>query len=195
MALNKTTYSKARPHIGTKKEEYFVANRHMIEPYDVHVSMEWYGDKLPDELLNAIQEELDVVMKKMSLDAQRLVAIGNVVRGPTPNNTSNARTPGTLQDSIKGMANKKKDNTAVIGFLEAGDKDAFYAVYQEFGIADPPRSRGLWGRKDKDGNYIHYDDPDWKFKPFLRPAFNANVDEAVAAIERGIVKALGSLPE
>lgn len=73
-----------------------------------------------------------------------------------------SREPGRLRDSIKSAVHIRKDNTAVIGFLEAGGEDAFYAGFVEMGTYKmSPR-------------------------PFLRPAFNRNKAAAVAAISKAV---------
>lgn len=75
-----------------------------------------------------------------------------------------SRQPGRLRDSIRSTVAARRDKTAVLGFLEAGSTDAFYALFVEFGT--------------------------YKMlpKPFLRPAFNAYKHEARVAVERACVR-------
>lgn len=72
------------------------------------------------------------------------------------------RTPGRLRDSIRSAVHIRKDNAAVVGFLEAGSDDAFYARFVELGT--------------------HKMTP----RPFLRPAFNRHKATAVVAINRAM---------
>lgn len=73
-----------------------------------------------------------------------------------------SRSSGRLKSSITSTVVQRNDRTAVLGFLEAGNAEAFYARFVEFGtIKMAPR-------------------------PFIRPAFYAHYSRAVEACNRAI---------
>lgn len=75
-----------------------------------------------------------------------------------------SRQPGRLRDSIKTTVAPRKDKTAVLGFLEAGNDDAFYALFVEYGTYKRAAT------------------------PFLRTAFNQYVLEAKKAVNRALYR-------
>lgn len=173
-----------------------------------YVQVEW-GDEegLSDSLLALLKEELTPIAAKMEAAAKancpvssrekaapktsRPKAVGydnegrrSFARVKTPyskrgyhwlrdyNNTRKRtvtkpyedRKPGRLRDSIRSTAAARKDKTAFLLFLEAGDKDAYYAPFVEFGTSK------------------------MEARPFIRTAFNAYKAQAIAAIERAMVR-------
>lgn len=75
-----------------------------------------------------------------------------------------SRSSGRLKSSISSTVVQRNDRTAVLGFLEAGNAEAFYARWVEFGtIKMAPR-------------------------PFLRPAFYAHYSRAVDACNLAVYR-------
>lgn len=73
-----------------------------------------------------------------------------------------SRSSGRLKSTISSSVVQRLDKTAVLGFLEAGSAEAFYARWVEFGtIKMAPR-------------------------PFLRPAFYAHYSRAVTACNTAV---------
>lgn len=128
-----------------------VRNYRVVEG-NVTIGMSWFGDVLVERLTELLIEELTPVFDKMVVRARQLCRVKS----------------GTLRDSIQSSVVARHDKTAVLGFLEAGDDDAFYAHFIEFGPVKGKRK--------------------WLFKPYLRPAFNEYIGEARAAIDRAVAR-------
>ena len=76
-----------------------------------------------------------------------------------------SRTPGRLRASVRSSVYVRRDGSAILLFLEAGDKDAFYASYVELGTYK------------------------MKPQPYLRPAFT----EHLSRVNRAVWNALNRL--
>ena len=89
---------------------------------------------------------------------------------------------GDLRDSIKWEAVPDTDGTAVQ--IVAGDKDAYYARFVEFGT-----KAGTRKRKDKSGSTSSYQHPGTQAQPFFFPAVRMNRTRVRRMIAAGYRKA------
>jgi len=199
----------------------------------VHADLSFIGDEIDDELEKAIKKRLRPLMKRMSDTAQAAAPIGGGTTesskrdprlpvGHSANRknivTKNhgkawtSRKPGRLKASIRGQVHIRKDKTAVVGFLEAGNhpetvntyNDAYYAQWQEFGFVPRRGRRGskAWNAETQIRNLIRRQLRKGKtptkqrtggkgtFKPFLRPTFKQLENQAVDAIDAAVVEVL-----
>lgn len=102
-------------------------------------------------------------LKKTDKHGHKINVLGKKIKRTTGKKWE-SRQPGRLRDSIRASVHMRHDRTAVIGFLEAGSEDAFYASYVELGT--------------------YKMNP----KPFLRPAFNRHKRNAIEAARRAVAK-------
>lgn len=89
---------------------------------------------------------------------------------------------GDLRDSIKWEAVPDTDGTAVQ--IVAGDKEAYYARFVEFGTKGGARKR-----KDKSGSTSSYQHPGTTAQPFFFPAVRMNRTRVRRMISAGYRKA------
>ena len=128
-----------------------------------HIDISLLFDSISDALKDAIVEELDPVMGKMVERAKSKVNVGTVRRGvymsgKHAGKSWTSRDPGRLRDSIRKAVHRRNDKTAVIGFFEAGDHDAYYALMHEME------------------------------NPYFKQAFNAYRGAAMAAVSQALSK-------
>jgi hypothetical protein len=153
----------------------------------VHLS--WAGEEFSDAMIAAIEAELKPVMDKMkdALAAAAPVGVesgGKETResrdvyqgGPHSFKEYTSRKPGRLRSTARATTTHTHDRTKVLGFLEIGGRhkglDIDYALVREMG------SHGRRGGSDR-------------ARAFLRPVAEEYREEALEAIVRGALKALG----
>jgi hypothetical protein len=139
------------------------------------VYINWDGDEFTEAVMVEIEKVLEPIMKEMAEAAKAKVHIGKSKRDPRPSykrgqhafQPYTSREPGRLRDSIKGRTARRKDKTAVLGFLEAGNTLTDYAFVEELGV--PGRSGG-----QREGH------------SFLRSTFNERIEDARQRILQAI---------
>lgn len=145
-----------------KKQARFVSGNRIIQGGTVTIDFQWLGEGLEDRFSEILLEEWRPLFAKVEARAKQLCPVGSIAReGTGPTST---RKPGTLRKSIKTTVARRRDKTAVLGFAEAGNDDAYYAVFVEFGTQNGNRSMAP--------------------HPYLRPAFNENIGAIRTALDR-----------
>lgn len=137
----------------------------------IYADFTWLGDELKERFRELVLEEIAPVARNMEATAKRECPVGTIERlsplydrkrkkARTMGHKWESRQPGRLRDSIRSSVTIRKDRSAVLLFLEAGDHDAFYARFVEFGTARTSPH------------------------PFLRSAFNQHIPSFYQAILR-----------
>ena len=143
-----------------------MANIRRTQGGSFYVDLEWNGGLISDALKEEIEQGLSPVMADMESAASAAVHIGSGPRDPRPvykkgkyaGKAWTSREPGRLQKTIRSSVRMRKDRTAIVGFLEAGDDMAYYAAMEEME------------------------------HPYLRPAFNTRAQRAIQAINDAVAK-------